>query len=303
MLAFLIIANPTSGRDRGERTADAVAELLRHRGAKVEIRRTTSTLGAEAITAEACSGEADVPTHIVACGGDGTIHQVVNGLARARERLSDLTPILGLAPAGRCNDLAAALRLTTQPKAIANVLLDGTCRPLDLGRANDRYFCTVATLGFDAAVSSYVDAMPKWITGRPAYIYGTLQVLRRYRACRVTIESDGQTIDQSVFLASSANTSVYGGGIPIAPSADPFDGRLDLCVVDPLSKLQSLYLLLTVLRGTHVRLKEVTFRQARRIRVTSPDPLQIWADGERLTQTPATIEVIPSALRVMIPNA
>ena len=108
-------------------------------------------------------------------------------------------------------------------------------------------------------------------------------------------------IDKLVFLASSANTSSYGGAIRIAPGASPTDGMLDLCIIDAVSRLRSLTLLPAVLLGRHACCPEVQFIQTKRLTIEADQPLELWADGERIARTPVTIEVVPGAVRVVLP--
>jgi diacylglycerol kinase (ATP) len=231
---------------------------------------------------------------------------------------------MGLAPAGRCNDFARGLGVGTDPVDIASTLADGEPRAIDLGRLNGRYFCTVATLGVDAEVSSYVDTMRMPLRGTAAYVYGALRVLARYRANHVRITGDFGVIEQAVFLASSANTASYGGAIPIAPDASPLDGELDLCVIDRVTRLRAFALLPIVMMGRHTSRPGVRFIRAKRFNISATEPketgrrgsrarsttgtvdagpaLEIWADGERIGSTPADVEVVPGAIRVLLPR-
>ena len=299
--SIFIIANPTSGGGRGLRTAEAVAGSLRQRDINVIVCHTTVAGDAETIAREASLRAEDRPGCVVACGGDGTMQEVANALAPLRNKLGEKCPAMGLAPAGRCNDFARALGVRTDPKAIANVLITGSPAPIDLGRVGDRYFCTVATVGVDADISSYVDTMRMPLKGTIAYLYGTVRVLARDRGRDLRIEGDFGVIERSVFVASSANTPSYGGAIRIAPEAVPTDGKLDLCVIDQVSRLRMLTLLPRVLLGRHRSSPEVRFLQTERLRIESPERLELWADGERLGYTPVTIEVVPAAVQVVLP--
>lgn len=336
---LLIIANPTSGRGRGLRTAKAVTEILRSHGVDVEVHHTAASGDAERIAKEAIAGAPQPPQCIVACGGDGTVQEIANALADARPSLGDACPVLGLAPSGRCNDFARAFDIPTDPAVIADVLLNGRPMPTDLGRVNGRYFCTVAAAGVDAEVSSFVDTMRMPLRGTLAYLYGAIRVLIRYQPYDMTITGDFEVgngecrmrkiemglksakssrvdsvnsifdirhstldsgvIDRPMLLATTANTSCYGGAIRIAPDARPDDGRLDLCVVDRVSRLRAIALIPSLLAGTHGRCPAVHFLRTQRFIIESPHPLEIWADGERIARTPATIEAVPGAVRVL----
>jgi len=139
------------------------------------------------------------------------------------------------------------------------------------------------------------------LRGTLAYLYGAIRVLIHYRPYDMKITGDFGAIERPMLLASTANTSCYGGAIRIAPDADPADGRLDLCVVDRVSRLRAIALIPSLLAGRHGRCPAVHFFRTRRLTIESPQPLEIWADGERIANTPATIEVVPAALRVLQP--
>ncbi len=299
---MLIVVNPASGRGRGLGTAQAVAGRLESRGVSVTTRHTRAPGDAERITREAAGDASSRPGCVVACGGDGTLQEVANALAKLAPTLGAACPALGLAPAGRCNDFSRALGVGRDPAAIADVLIEGQPVPIDLGKVNDRYFCTVATLGVDAEVSSFVDGMRMPLRGTPAYVYGALRVLARYRPYPLRLAGDFGVIERPVFLASTANTASYGGAIKIAPAAVPTDGLLDLCVIDRVSRLRAFMLLPIVLSGRHGSLRIVSFLRTRRLTIDAPRPLELWADGERVARTPVAIEAAPAALRVIVPH-
>ncbi len=299
--SVLIIANPVSRRGRGFRTAAAVAEVLERAGIAVRVHRTAEPGDAERVAREASKATRDRPDCIVACGGDGTVQEVVNGIVNQGGAAGDGRPFLGIAPAGRCNDFARAFHLPTEPRAIAEVLLRGQPKAVDLGRVNGRLFCTVATIGIDAEVTSYVESMNLPLTGTPAYLYGALCVLCRYQPPSLRIHGDFGLIERPLFLASSANTSSYGGAIPIAPEASPTDGKLDLCIIDEVSIWRALTLIPSVLRSKHLRRPEVRFFKTTRVEIDACRPLELWADGERVGSIPAVIEVIPGAIELVLP--
>lgn len=180
-----------------------------------------------------------------------------------------------------------------------NILLRGRAEPMDLGMVNGRSFCTVATLGLDAEVTDFVDRMRMPLRGTPAYLYGAARVLLRYRPHVVRITGDFPTIEGPMFLASTANTALYGGAIPIVPHADPRDGRLDLCVIHAMSLPRALPFIPRIFFGRHVQRREVQFVSASEFRIESPEPLELWADGERIGRTPVDIRVAPGVVTVL----
>lgn len=297
---ILIIANPVSGRRKHQHMAEMVAAILKEKDIAVKIVFTAHRGHAKQITEEVCS-QATKPDCVAACGGDGTIQEVAGALAINKSTLGDDCPALGLIPSGRCNDFARALGIAADPIVIADILADGKEKAVDLGKINDRYFCTVATVGIDAEITSYVDRMHMPLTGTIAYLYGAICVLARYKPRALKISGDFGRFDHPVFLASSANTSSYGGAIHIAPNADCTDGKLDLCVIDFMSKFQALKIVPKVLKGQHIGHPNVHFVRTTRVEVNAPQPLELWADGELMGHTPAVIEVVPEAVRVVVP--
>lgn len=300
---IVIIANPTSGKGRSARAAEDVAARLRAAGLGAEVRLTQQRgdglrLAEEAIAA--CGADLRA---VVACGGDGTIQEIANVLAARRARDAEPTPALGLAPAGRCNDFARALGIRKDPAAIAAALIAGHTRSFDLGQANGRYFCTVITLGIDAQISRFVDEMRMPLKGTAAYLYGAACVLPRFRSPRIRIVGDFGQWEGPIFLASTANTSSYGGAIPIAPGADPADGMLKCCVIRRFSRCKAMTLVPAVLRGKHVGRAEVQLHDTRELTIDADTPQELWADGEAIAETPVTIRVVPGAIDVVVPAA
>lgn len=299
---FLIISNPGSGRRRAPDTIETVLRYLRQAGSSADVVETLQKGQAESAIREACRAVSP-PEVVVACGGDGTVQEVAATLAVIRREMGDACPSMGLAPAGRCNDFARAMGITTDADAIAQALLRGQPQFVDLGRANGRYFCTVAALGVDADVSSYVDTMQLPLRGTPAYFVGALRVLAQYKPRWMRIEGEFGVVERELFMASTANTPVYGGNMRIVPHADPADGVLDLCMIDPVSRLKAFTLLPKVMAGKHVGMSIVQFLRSRFLKISAEPNMEMWADGERLTHTTVSIEVVPNAIRVMKPAA
>lgn len=297
MGGFLIIANPGSGRGRGRRLAESVAAGLSAGGAACEKRFTERRGHAEAMARAAA--EAGSWDCVVACGGDGTIQEVVNGLMRARPGVGRVCPVLGLAPAGRCNDFARAFGIRPVAAGVVATLLAGARQRIDLGRVNGRYFCTIATFGVDAKVSSFVDRMKLPLRGKPAYLCGAVRLLWRDQASVFRFDGDSGRFSRRLFVASVANTPFYGGAIPLVPHADPADGLLDLCMIDGIPRRRIATLLPRVLMGRHVEQSEVSFARLSKVVIEAENPHEVWADGERMGRTPSEVEVVPGAMELI----
>ena len=296
--SWAIIANPAAGRRRAERAAKMLVQAVQDLGAPVELSLTNGPGNARELAREAVDAGA---TRVIACGGDGTVHEVVNGLMSAAKGADGVA--LGILSSGRCNDLNFALGLPNGSAKAVDYLVRSTVRSIDLGRIGDRYFTTIATLGFDSEVSRYVDqgSPPRFLRGTAAYLYGGVVTLIKYRSQWVHIKGDFGEFEGDIFLAATGNTSRYGGRIMVTPSAVVDDGLLDLCLVRPVPRLELLRMMPKTFYGGHVDHPAVSMHQTRRLEIDSREPLWLWADGEPITQTPATIEVVPGALSVLVP--
>ncbi|NOS99713.1 MAG: diacylglycerol kinase family lipid kinase [Phycisphaerales bacterium] len=297
---FVIIYNPAAGGRRAARAAEHAVRILQEGDRHAESVATHGHGHAEEIAAR-WSAMDGAETCVVACGGDGTVQEVVNGLLSA----GAAPAILGILPAGRCNDFARALGIPSDSAAAGRSLLGGETRSVDLGRAGGRYFCTVAAVGFDAVVSRYVNDHRLPLRGTSAYVFATLRALWSYRTAEMVLSGDFGVYEGPVFLAASGNTSSYGGAMRIAPDASPFDGWLRICLVTRIARWQVIPLLPRVMAGRHTRLSQVTMMNTRTIRIATAEgngPMEVWADGEPMGTLPITIEAIPGAVQVIMPR-
>ena len=289
-----IVANPLAGDRHAKGAALEIQAALREIGLDAPIHWTEGPDHTESLARDLMK-DAEC---IVACGGDGTVHQVANPLAGTDVGLA-------VVPAGRGNDLARVLGIPSDPAAFAKMVSARRRRRIDLGRATDgagrsRYFCTVAALGFDAEVAKRLVSGGAF-GGPRAYVYGVLKTLLSYRPQSVRLEGDFGVIDGEVFLVATGNTSTYGGGFKIAPGAEPDDGLLRVCLIRPVSRLVVLALLRLVRPGKHLNHPAVSLYETRSVKISAPEPLDLYADGEPLFTTPVTLEVVGKALDVIVP--
>lgn len=289
-----------AGRGKARLLAPEAQQLLTRTGAKATLAWTETRGHGEELARRAIE---DGATRLVACGGDGTVHEVVNALMASREAAGRLA--LMVLPLGRCNDLANALELPKMRATVGEALLKATPRYIDVARAGGRYFTTVATLGFDSAVAEYVDhrGHPFFLRGTAAYLYGVFLQMVRYRDVTVRLKGDFGVFEGPLFLAATGNTHTYGGHLKITPNAMPDDGLLDVCIVPSVSRWKVLQVMPGVFTGKHGDHPEVSMHRTRRLEIDADEPLRVWADGEPLCRTPATIEVLPEALPVLVPPA
>ena len=288
---WTLIANPTAGHGRSERAAHLSAALLRQSGRDVTLRFTERPGHG---TELACAAVEAGHEAVIVCGGDGSVAEILPVLAQT-------DTAMGLIPMGTGNDLARALAIPRNPKAAVRLLCAGQPRTIDLGRCGDTWFASIAAFGFDAEVSQIMKEGRAPLPGTAGYLLASLRHMREYQSPRVRLSGDFGEIEQEIFLAAVANTSSYGGGLRIAPEADPEDGMFDVCVVDgAVSRSTLLRLMPRILWGGHVHHPCVRMVRTRWLRL---EPLGgshlLHADGESLATTPVTLHLVTKALRVI----
>lgn len=293
---FYVIVNPAAGRGAAARALTVVeAELARVGAAHVIVQ--TSRRGEAAALAEAAAREG-WPA-VVAVGGDGTVHETVNGLMRAAEGGASVP--LGIVGVGSGNDFARLAGVPTDAAAAVRRLVTAEPRAVDVGRVNDRWFSNGVGIGLDARVAIEVDRGRRF-RGIFMYLDALAKVLRVYRPPRMAVDVDGErVVDAPMTLVTAGNGGRHGGGFWICPDARIDDGVLDLCMCSQLGTLGILRFLPRVMRGRHTSVSCVRMLRARSVRVTSPDPLPVHADGEIIAEAAheVDIEIHPGRLHVL----
>lgn len=264
----------------------------------------------------ASADEGDV---ILLFGGDGTIHRHLGQMVKLG------LPVL-VVPVGSGNDFARALGLRRLRDSVAawRRFCDrrDNLRTIDLGvilplaayaggapaqHESCRYFGSVAGVGLDAEVARRANGLPRWLRGHGGYALSLVPTLFRFAPLPVKIlvpdEAGGWTTrsDQPTILAAFANTSTYGSGMKIAPRARMDDGQLDVCVIGGIDPFKLACLFPTVYFGRHLGIRDVEYFQAARVRLETEVPLDVYADGEYVCQTPVEVAVRGGALKVITP--
>lgn len=249
---------------------------------------------------------------ILIFGGDGTIHRHLPALVRLQ------LPVL-IVPTGSANDFARALKVRSADDALhvwrefeAGKLLP---EAIDLGvivssnaPESIRYFCCVAGCGLDAAVARRANLMPRWLRGHGGYVLALLPMLFNLPVFSIRLiqfQEDGKRTEskKATLLAAFANTQFYGDGMRIAPEASFVDGKLDVCRISPLNSFELFGMFPTVYFGKHLVSNKVEYSNAGRVIVETETPLDIYADGEFVCQTPVQISIASGALRVIYQRA
>ncbi len=288
---WVLIANPQAGNGRGLNVAKRALICLENAGQAVDLHFTREKGHGTELAHQAVAAGAE---RLIVCGGDGTISETLPALA-------DSAIPLGLLPFGTANDLARALDIPRKVNPAIHTLLQGQVCPIDLGRAGNRLFATVAAFGFDAEISHRMSSGQVPFSGTAGYLFETWRHIATYRPVPVLLHGDFGTIHQEVLQVSTANTRSYGGGMQIAPGARANDGLFDLIIIDSVSRWTILSVLPRLFSGKHITHPAVRVERTSRLELHTDEPRVMHADGEYLGETPMNLKVCPGALMVVLP--
>jgi diacylglycerol kinase (ATP) len=285
-----LLYNPKAGRGRARRhVAEAVA-LLRARGAEVDVAESQSPEHLVELASEASAGSYD---RIVVCGGDGSLNLAVRKLDLQRATLAIL-------PMGSGDDFAHTLGIPGNLAQACDIAVGSGVRGIDVASAGGVRYMGVAGVGFDSVVAERANRV-KLLRGSLVYLYSIFSVLPRFEPISMRVTLDGSVSDEEVMFVVVGNTHRYGGGIAIAPGALPDDELLDVCIVSRCSRWELLKTLPRAYTGGHISSPFVRMMTARKVAIETGDRLAVYADGERLTETPAEFQFATQRLRVAAP--
>ncbi len=295
----LVILNPAANRGNMHRHR----AVVRQRAEQEHAEYVETRLQGEAKERAMQAAKEDRPVVIV--GGDGSVHEVVNGILAAGRRVP-----LGIVGAGSGNDFAwNTLKLPHDPALAVERAFCGQQIEVDAGIVNGRYFANSFSVGIDADIAVAAGYMKKYPLMSGARLYYTTtvkQLLFGYRRCPwLTFELDGgaqesKPPDSRYVLMAVTNGPTYGAGFRINPTADHCDGLFDICTISYAPLLRALKLLPIVQKGQHQNLPEVTFYRAKSISIQSRSPVNIQMDGETTSATSFQAEMLPAALLVRV---
>lgn len=297
---IFVILNPEAGRGRARKLWPHISQSLREamNPTDLQVMETQGPGEAVDLARRAVEKGYDV---VAACGGDGTLHETVNGLARAGAAAGPHA--LLLLPAGTGNDFARSLGLPLDPVRVAQAMARSRTVNVDLGQAGQSFFVNVAGVGFDAEVAAEVNRGGKIVGGTLPYIWAVMKKLATYRNAPLEIHLNQEVRRRRALLVAVGIASYYGGGLQILPEADLQDGYLDIIVGGDLGKLATLGLLPRLFSGSHVHHPLVEMGRAAQVRIEGPDHLHVHADGEVIGRLPVEFACIPAGLRLILPES
>ena len=287
-----VILNPASGS--AENTS-ALREKFARLGPH-EIATTSEPDDARRFAAQAAADGCDL---VVAAGGDGTLNEVVNGVAESNSQVR-----VGIVPLGTGNDFARSISLPTNVDECLEVIAQGQTKGIDLVRITSdqvRYFVNVSAGGFSGLVDEKLTPEIKKSWGPLAYLRSAAAALPELRAYRTTIVFDGaETMRANLYNVIVANGRYVAGGIPVAPEAIINDGLLDVFLIPEKPKTELTMVVAQILLGKHVGNDAIIYRRAATIEVNSKPGMWFNVDGDLVGNEPALFEVMPGAMQFIV---
>jgi YegS/Rv2252/BmrU family lipid kinase len=285
-----LLVNPVSAGGKSLELLPRVTAELDRLGAEHESVETTSLEHAEEAAREAAA-EGGI---VAAVGGDGMVRPVAGAVRDTEARLA-------IIPAGRGNDFARVLGIPTEPAEAARVAVNGAERTLDVGEVDGVPFIGIASLGFDSDANRIANEA-KRVRGNLVYLYAALRALVEWKPATFTLAIDGDRHSFRGWSVGVGNSKAYGGGMYAMPDAELDDGLFDVVTNSESSRLAFLRVLARVFKGTHVELPQISCYRGAEVSVDADRPFVIYADGDPVGSTPATMRVRPHCLRVIVPE-
>jgi diacylglycerol kinase (ATP) len=288
-MKFAVIFNPHAGRGKARKIENTLIRCLEKKIGVFEFYRTEFSGHAEQIAGE-IKDKFDV---IIAAGGDGTIHEIVNGIMGG-------VAALGIIPIGSGNDFIRSLAIPNQLEKAIEVIFKNNRKKIDIGRINSRYFANGIGVGFDAWVVKESQKV-KYLRGFLLYLYAVLKTVLSYKQETIRLSIEGKTEVRHIYLSAFGNGKAMGGGFLLNPEAEIDDGKLDLCIIDPLKKWEAVWHLPKVITGKHLTLPQVQSVRSSKIDIFSENGIALHADGELLglNLKEIKISILPKALEVI----
>lgn len=287
-----IIVNPTAGRGRTKAALPVLTKRLNTLSIEHELYMTDYPGHATEIAKRLV---ADGATIIGAVGGDGTVHEVINGMAGSAATLA-------VVPTGTGNDLARALNIPLEPAAAIDVLSAAPVRKIDYGVDVEGIFSVILGLGFTAQVMDHVNKHKNFLRGPLAIAAAVLKVVNTLQATELELVLDGKSIVRRSVAVFIMNSCWTGGGMYVTPQAKLNDGLLHICLVNELGKLELVQLLPKVYSGNHVGHRAVEFLTCQEIVINTALPMIKMFDGNVYGTTPVRASIVPQGLAVLSPG-
>ena len=285
---FFVLINPKSGRGKSQKIGKKVSAFFKSQNLKFALFETQDNCrGSQTVKNNLTSNYTD----LMIIGGDGTINEAINGLK------FDLP--VSFIPSGSGNDFVKNINIGSKLESQLDTALHGPINRIDLGICNDRKFINGVGIGFDGQIAAdMIHRKVRFLSGQLKYYYHVLHILGSYKYRDFDLTIDRVPQRENLILLTIANGTTFGGGFKLTPHAKLNDGKLSVCTIGILSPLQRYLKVLTLQKGSHHHLKEVSLFDAKEIIIGANAQLEAHIDGEYFNQPPFSISILPAALRI-----
>ncbi len=289
MRNFFVIINPISGRRDAEKKFSLVKKRFEEENIKFQDYRTQTDLLPDKLVKKYFKPE--IFTDVLIIGGDGTIHEVFNGLGKNKIPVSIIS-------AGTGNDIARTLLENLDFKWQLELVVNGVCREIDAGDCNGKIFLNGLGIGFDGQVVEKMSKNYLNYKGRFSYYRTVIGLLPQYEESFLKVTLDNTILDKEIFLMTVAKGKTFGGGFKLNPYAQINDGLLDICFIGRIPVLKRFIFLPTMSYAGHKKLKQVSFHKCKTCTIDINDRLVAHLDGEFIGHPPFEISVLPKFILI-----
>ncbi len=292
-MKHFFIVNPVAGKGKAMKLVPDIIEQCKARNYNYNIVDTGYPGHATEIAKQASDTKA---CRIYSVGGDGTLNEVLNGIAGS-------SSVLGVIPCGSGNDFIKSIIGSAIPDNILTATIEGKEKLIDYASVNNKYFVNISSVGFDAEVAYQTGHFKKLplISGKMAYILGILTTILICKNHHMELKLDNETISGKSLLIAAGIGKYYGGGIFALPDAEIDDGLFDICHVDAMSRFKILRLFPQYMKGLHGNIKGVHLFKSKRVEIRSENPIPLNRDGEIILTDKAVFEIFPKSLPFIFP--
>ena len=284
MKKYFLLINPAAGRKNNSSKTEKILNHFKDSGYPFEYFFTSQELNAEALVRQKFTADY---THLIIAGGDGTIHECINGL-----KTFDIW--VGIIPLGTGNDFVKNLDL---PENLDYLFSDRVVN-VSIGKYNERYFINGIGAGFDGQIIRNMLNHKGILTGHAAYLSHVIRILGTFRERRVKYSIDGKEFESELLLILAANGTTFGGGFILAPQADVTENCIDVCIIKKIHPLKRFMYLPLLQKGKHGRIRGVEFFKAKSLRINGQN-LHGQVDGEYAGSPPFHIEITGKKLKIL----
>jgi len=290
-MGILVVVNPAAGHGAGLRNIPVIRENFNRLGIEHDIVTTKAPKEAIGISKEAVKKGFKV---IAAVGGDGTVHEIANGIFGTDAALA-------MIPIGSGNDYAMANKIPRDIQIACEIIKQDNRISVDVGDINGEKYVCIGGSGFDSEVNEMANTRTPLLRGPAKYLYSVYKTLIHFKAANFRISYNSSTINIKAMMIAVANACQYGGGMKVCPEADITDGLFDVFVVREISKLHFIKVFPRTYKGTHVTDPCIWIFRTDEVSLEADRDFAVYADGEYICRLPAKFKLIPRSLKIVVP--